>query len=78
MEKFEWIVVIVILLCIGGIGYITGFIVGDAGGCSYDSCPRYVTTEVKEVDVTNLTWCLEQVQDVDVFQKELYDKEWLQ
>jgi len=72
MDKTDIFCLAVIILIVGVLMGSIGFVLG------YCANEEVIEVEkIVEVEVNNLDWCLEQVKDIDLFEKELYDKEWM-
>jgi exonuclease VII large subunit len=59
------------------IGFITGLMIqlgNQPNGCTYAIQEKIIE---KQVNVTDLDFCLEHVKESDLFQRELYKKGWL-
>ena len=72
MDKFDVFCVAVMITIIGilmlGFGFVIGVYAND----------EVVTIEkIVEVEVHELSWCLDQIEEGDLFQKALSEKEWM-
>ena len=80
MRSFEDSDVYILVAVIGVIAIVLGFCIGiiadiqPNSGCTTTIQER---TLVKEVNITNLDYCLDFVKDSDMFQKRLYNKSWM-
>jgi len=80
MRSFENSEVYILMAMIGVIAIILGFFGGILTYSGHNSvCPHYIEEKVivKYVNVTDLDFCLEYIKESDQFQKELYEKRWI-
>ena len=75
MDAFDWTIVGILLVVVFIIGLISGIFLQDV---SEDCYPKVIEKEVVvENDKVNLKNCIDLVKNADLFEKELFEKEWL-
>lgn len=73
MDIYDILTVVLVMVVVSIIMLATGFIVG-----YYANDEVNIKIVEKEVFVLDLDSCLEHVKDSDLFQRELFEKEWLE